>query len=157
MKITRHSELRDGGRQLAQRLAHQARVQADEAVAHLARDLGPRHERRHRVDHDHVDGVRAHQRLDDLERLLARVGLADEQVVELDAQLARVGRVERVLGVDEGADAAAFCALAITCSVSVVLPELSGPKISTMRPRGRPLPPSARSSRSSRSRCRGSP
>ena len=36
-----------------------------------------------------------------------------------------------------------FCASAMTCSASVVLPELSGPKISTMRPRGRPPMPSA--------------
>ena len=40
MKITRQFDLRDRGRQLAQRLAHQARLQADEAVAHLALDLG---------------------------------------------------------------------------------------------------------------------
>ncbi len=36
-----------------------------------------------------------------------------------------------------------FCASAITCSASVVLPELSGPKISMMRPRGRPPMPRA--------------
>ena len=39
-----------------------------------------------------------------------------------------------------------FCASAMTCSASVVLPELSGPKISMMRPRGRPPMPSAISS-----------
>jgi hypothetical protein len=44
-----------------------------------------------------------------------------------DAELLRVDRVERVLGVDEGGDAAARCASAITCSASVVLPEDSGP------------------------------
>src|SRR3954470_12901497 len=36
-----------------------------------------------------------------------------------------------------------FCALAITWSMSVVLPEDSGPYISTTRPRGRPPTPSA--------------
>src|SRR5271168_3034253 len=36
-----------------------------------------------------------------------------------------------------------FCASAITCSVSVVLPEDSGPYISITRPRGRPPTPSA--------------
>ena len=35
--------------------------------------------------------------------------------------------VERVLGVDEGAGAAGFCISAMTCSVSVVLPDDSGP------------------------------
>jgi hypothetical protein len=35
--------------------------------------------------------------------------------------------VERVLGIDEGGDAAGALTLAIACSVSVVLPEDSGP------------------------------
>ena len=43
----------------------------------------------------------------DLERLLAGVGLRDEQLVDVDADALGVGRVHRVLGVDEGADAAA--------------------------------------------------
>ena len=38
------------------------------------------------------------------------------------------------------------CTCAIACSVRVVFPLLSGPKISTTRPRGRPPTPSARSS-----------
>src|SRR5688500_14543729 len=40
----------------------------------------------------------------------------------------------------------AFCVCAIACRVSVVLPLDSGPKISTMRPRGYPPMPSAPSS-----------
>src|SRR5438128_5823519 len=40
----------------------------------------------------------------------------------------------------------AFCASAITCSAMVVLPDDSGPKISTTRPRGNPPTPSALSS-----------
>ena len=49
--------------------------------------------------HDHdVHAGRSHQHLDDLERLLAVIGLRHQQVVELDAQLPRVLRVERVLG-----------------------------------------------------------
>src|SRR5580704_12550997 len=40
----------------------------------------------------------------------------------------------------------AFCASATTCSATVVLPDDSGPKISTMRPRGNPPTPSALSS-----------
>ena len=75
-------------------------------IAHVAVDLGLRHQRGHRVDHDHVDRVRAHQRLDDLERLLAGVRLGDQQLVEVDAQPAGIERVERVLGVDIGRDAA---------------------------------------------------
>src|SRR5690348_4095762 len=39
----------------------------------------------------------------------------------------------------------AFCASATTCRASVVLPDDSGPKISTTRPRGMPPTPSAAS------------
>ena len=53
----------------------------------------------------------AHQHLGDLERLLAAVGLRDQQVVDVDAELAGVLGVERVLGVDEGGDAAALLGL----------------------------------------------
>src|SRR5919198_583632 len=41
-----------------------------------------------------------------------------------------------------------FCACAMISYTSVVLPEDSGPKISTIRPRGTPPTPSARSSES---------
>ena len=64
-----------------------------------------------RVDDDDVDGARAHERVGDLERLLAGVGLRDQQVLDLDAELLGVARVERVLGVDEGADAALLLGL----------------------------------------------
>ena len=49
----------------------------------------------------------ADEELRDLERLLARVGLGDEQLVDVDADPAGVLRIHRVLRVDEGADAAA--------------------------------------------------
>jgi hypothetical protein len=48
---------------------------------------------------------------DDLERLLAGVGLGDEQVVGAHPQLAGVADVDGVLGVDEGADAAGLLGL----------------------------------------------
>ena len=92
--------------ELAQRLRHQARLEADRLVAHLALELGARRQRRDRVDRDHVDRAGADQHVGDLERLLAVVGLGDEQLVDVDADRARVGGVDRVLGVDEGADPA---------------------------------------------------
>ena len=76
------------------------------AVAHLAFDFGLGHQGRHRVDHDEVDRAGTHQDLDDLERLLAGVGLRDQQVLDVDAQLLGVVDVEGVLGVDVGGDAA---------------------------------------------------
>ena len=93
--------------ELPERLAHQTSLEADVGVAHLALDLGLRHERRHRVDGDDVERARADQELGDLERLLTGVRLRDEQVVDVDADPSRVLRVHRVLGVDEGADPAA--------------------------------------------------
>ena len=75
-------------------------------VAHLALDLGPGREGGHRVDHHDVDGAGAHEHVGDLERLLARVGLGDEQLVDVDADGPGVDRVHGVLGVDVGADAA---------------------------------------------------
>ena len=106
MKITMVLDLRDRAGELAQRLAHQPRLQARLHLAHLALDFGLRHERRDRIDHQHVDGAGAHQRVGDLERLLAGVGLGDQEVLEVDAELAGIDRVERVLGVDEAANAA---------------------------------------------------
>ncbi len=106
MKITRQFGLLDVGGELAQRLAHQARLQTDVRIAHLALDLGLGRERRHRVDHDHVHGTGTHQHVGDLQRLLAGVRLATQQVVHVHAQLFRVARVQRVLGIDEGRGAA---------------------------------------------------
>ena len=54
----------------------------------------------------HVDGAGTHEHVADLERLLAGVGLGDEHLVDVNAQARGVDRVERVLGVDEGDDAA---------------------------------------------------
>ena len=76
--------------------------------AHFALDLGPRRQRRDRVDDQHVDRARTHQRVGDLERLLAGVGLGNEEIVEVDAELARIDGIERMFGVDEGANAALF-------------------------------------------------
>ena len=76
-------------------------------VAHLALDLRPGNQRGHRVHHDQVHRPAADQLLGDLQRLLAGVGLADQSRSSIaDAELARVGHVERVLGVDEGRDPA---------------------------------------------------
>ena len=112
MKIRQVFDFDDDAGQLAQRLRHQAGLQAHLRFAHLAFDFGPRHERRDRVDDDDVDAAGADQDFDDLERLLAVVGLRDQQVVEIDAELAGILRVERVLGVDERRHAAELLRLA---------------------------------------------
>src|SRR5690606_12759722 len=78
---------------------------SDVRFTHLALDLGLGHERGDRVDHDDVDRARADEHVHDLERLLTRVRLRDEQGVGVDAELLGVLGVERVLGVDERGDA----------------------------------------------------
>ena len=101
MKIRHVFDFDDRAGELAERLRHEPRLQPHLRFAHLAFDFGFRHQRGHRVDHDDVDAVRADEHFDDLERLLAVVGLRDEQVVDVDAQLLRISRVERVFGIDE--------------------------------------------------------
>src|SRR5262249_43113776 len=80
-------------------------------IAHVALDLRARYEGRDGVDREDVECARADERVGDLERLLAVVGLGDEEVLGLDPELPRVADVERVLGVDEGRDAAALLRL----------------------------------------------
>jgi hypothetical protein len=98
--------LADDTRQLAQRLRHQTRLQAHVRVPHLPFDLGARHQSRNRIDDDDVDGTAANQHLDDVERLLTRVRLGNQEVVDVDTELARVHDIESVLRVDERRDAA---------------------------------------------------
>ena len=102
MKITVARDFETVPGELAQRLAHQPRLQAHVLVAHLALDLGaaarappPSRPRPGR------SRPSARSIVGDLERLLAGVGLRDQQVLDLHAELARVADVERVLGVDE--------------------------------------------------------
>jgi hypothetical protein len=77
-------------------------------IAHFAFQLGAGHERGDGVDHQNVERTGAHQRVGDFERLLARVGLGDEKIVDIDAELSGVAGIERVFGVDDGAGAAFF-------------------------------------------------
>src|SRR6266478_9457745 len=98
--------LGDDAGEFAQRLRHEARLQAHLRVAHFAFELGLGHEGSYGVDNDDVNAAGANQRLGDFEGLLAIVGLRDEQIVDVHAQLARVDGIERVLGVDERGSAA---------------------------------------------------
>ncbi len=91
----------DDAGQLAQGLAHEAGLDADERVAHLAFDLGLGHESGDRVQDDAIHAAGPDEGLGDLERVLAGVRLADEQIVHVDAAGASVARVQGVLDVDE--------------------------------------------------------
>ena len=86
-------------------------MQPHMAVAHLAFQFGLRNQRRHRIDHHHIDGAGAGQRRGDLERLLAVIRLRHQQVIHVHTQFARVGGVQRVLRVDESGHSAGLLRL----------------------------------------------
>jgi hypothetical protein len=81
-------------------------VNAERTVAHVALELRSRGQGGDRIDHHDRDRAGAHQGVGDLQRLLAGVGLRNQQLVHIDAELAGIGRIERMLRIDEGADAA---------------------------------------------------
>ena len=80
-------------------------------VAHVAFNFSFRGQRGHGVDDDHVNGVGAHQHVGDFQCLLARIGLGNQQVIYVYTQLARILRVKRVLGVNEGTGCTRFLRL----------------------------------------------
>ena len=73
-------------------------------IAHITFDLGSGNERGDRIDNDQFERIGANQHLDDLERLLSRVGLRHEKVIEIDSETTGIGRIESVLGIDESGD-----------------------------------------------------
>ena len=77
-------------------------MQAHEAVANLTFGLGFGHQRGDGVHHHYVDGPGRDERAGDLESLLAIVGLGDEQVVDVHAELACVNGIESMLCVEKG-------------------------------------------------------
>src|SRR3546814_1752332 len=76
------------------------------AVTHLAFDRGARDQGGDRIDEQDIDRVGAHQGIDDLERLLPRVGLRDDEVIDIDAELLGIDRIEGMLGIHESRGAA---------------------------------------------------
>ena len=80
-------------------------------VAHVPLDFRPRHQRRHRVDHHDVHRVAAHQDFSDLKRFLADPGLGDQQIVDIHSTPGRIGRIEGMLGIDQGGRSAVLLGL----------------------------------------------
>ncbi len=83
-------------------------MHANAAVAHLAFKLGFRGQGRNRVDDNHADRAGAHQRIDNLQCLLAGVGLRDQQFIQIDAQFSGIDRIKRMFRINKGADPAFF-------------------------------------------------
>ena len=99
------------GGQLAEGLGHDAGLQSHVGVAHVALQLGPWHQGSHAVDDYHVHRAAAHQVLGDLQRLLGGVRLRNQQFAKVDAEVACVGGIQGVLGVDVGRRAAHYLRL----------------------------------------------
>ncbi len=106
MKMTRQFGACNRSGQLAQCLAHQARLQTDMGIPISPSSSALRHQGGDRINHQNVDRARTHQRIGDLKRLLTGIGLGDQQIVQIDTQLAGIDRIKRVFGIDKGADAA---------------------------------------------------
>ena len=68
-------------------------------------EFGLGHQRGHGINDDDVERVRARERSQS-QRFLAAVGLRDQQVVEIHAELLRIAGIQRVFGVNEGRQAA---------------------------------------------------
>src|SRR5688572_30109388 len=81
------------------------------SVAHLALDLGARHEGRNRVYNDDIEGAGADEGIRYLQGLFAVIWLGEVEVLKVDADSLGVGRVEGVLGVDKGGQASCFLRL----------------------------------------------
>src|SRR5205807_2153601 len=97
--------------EFAQRRAHETRLRANGHIANFAFELGSSHERRDRVYHDHVQRVRSNERFANPKRFFTGARLRNEQVVEINAELFRVLRIERMLDVDESSKPAALLRL----------------------------------------------
>src|SRR5829696_4089218 len=80
-------------------------------VPHLSLDLSPRHQGRHRVYNDDIEGAGADECIRYLQGLFAVIRLGKVEVFEVNADSLGVGRVDGVLGVDEGGEAPCFLRL----------------------------------------------
>jgi hypothetical protein len=92
-------------------LAHQPRLQAHLGIAHGAFEFGFGDERGHRVNDDSIDRAAAHEVFCDLQGLLAGVRLAQENLVQVDADGARVVGIEGMFGINERDGASEFLGL----------------------------------------------
>src|SRR5215203_2712323 len=101
----------EGPRELAQSLAHEPCLKSHMRVSHLSLDFSPGYEGRHRVyDHD-VEGTGAHESIRYLQGLFAVIWLGKVEVLQVNPDSLGVGRLEGVLGVDEGGEASCFLRL----------------------------------------------
>ena len=92
-------------------MGHEAGMAADLHVAKVSVQLALGHKGCHRVDDDQLHGSRADKHVRYLQGLLAVVRLGHKELVGIDAQGLGIGHVKGMLGINEGAGAAALLAL----------------------------------------------
>ncbi len=91
----------DDGRQFAQRLRHEARLQPRQRIPHLPFEFRLGNQRGDGIDDKDVDRAAAHQHLRDFERLFPAIGLRHEQFVRVDTKHLGILGIHRVLRIDE--------------------------------------------------------
>jgi len=74
-------------------------------IPHLPFQLRPGHQGCHGIDHEDVEGAAAHQGFGDLQGLLTRIRLGDEQLVGIDPDLPGIAHIQGVFRIDEGRQA----------------------------------------------------
>ena len=80
-------------------------------IAHVTFNFGAWRKCRYRVDNHNIDSARTHHHVADFEGLFARIGLGDQQIFGIYAEIFSVDRVKRVLRIDKGAGAAHLLSL----------------------------------------------
>ena len=98
-------------REFPHRGAHEAGLRTHGRVADFAIKFLLGHQRCYGVEHDHGDGIGTDECLTDLQGFLTGRRLGNEEVVQIDAELASILRIECVLDVDECCQAAALLRL----------------------------------------------
>ena len=72
------------------------------SVSHISLDLCLRYQRCDRVDDNDINGTAAGQHITDFQRLLSRILLGNQELLNPDAQILRIDRVQGMLRIDEG-------------------------------------------------------
>ena len=139
------ARLRNERSEFPERRAHQARLRANRDIADLAFEFCFGHERGDGIEDNHIERIGTHERFANAQRFFPGTWLRDEKIIQIDAQLPGVLRVERVFHVDECGEPTAFLGLRDHRQCERGLARGFGSETSTTRPRGNPPTPSARS------------
>ena len=97
--------LSDDAGELPERLAHKPCLKSDVRIAHVALKLRLGNQRGNGVDNDNIYRAAPHERLRNIERLFAAVGLRDIELVHLNAKAFGINRIERMFRIDKHAHA----------------------------------------------------